>query len=282
MGKKSSLLLFVCCFLTQLVSGMLDPFHVLPDYYKILGLDAAKASRYSETDIKQAYMALAKVLHPDKNARAGLEERKEKEEQLKLVIDAYDALKDEESRELYHQHLGIQKKMNSDKTNLRRFHRYFTLADFYKAAKTDFQCSNKENGEHFNIARTPDLVAPGLRSYLFGGDTLVTTILLQGALAPNPMPELKQFMMVPGSLTDVYMQPSEIKEGRNGVLRVTFPARLGADGKDVQLELLESVTCPESLTFKSRQVCYKIREKGIYTFDMEKMDWIYGDLYVLV
>ncbi|MBQ8481274.1 MAG: J domain-containing protein [Alphaproteobacteria bacterium] len=63
-----------------------------PEYYKILGVEPSASMK----DIKQAYHALAKKLHPDLN-----ENDKKSEEKLKKVNEAYAVLKDMAKRAEY-------------------------------------------------------------------------------------------------------------------------------------------------------------------------------------
>src|SRR3989338_7640499 len=61
------------------------------DYYKILGV-----SRSASTDeIQKAYRKLARQYHPDMNKEKGAEE------QFKKVSEAYEVLKNPESRQKY-------------------------------------------------------------------------------------------------------------------------------------------------------------------------------------
>ncbi|WP_276495822.1 J domain-containing protein [Pontibacter litorisediminis] len=64
------------------------------DYYKILGVD----KKASQADIKKAYRALAKKLHPDKN-----KDNPQAEEKFKDVSEAYEVLGDEAKRKQYDQ-----------------------------------------------------------------------------------------------------------------------------------------------------------------------------------
>ncbi|XP_020264751.1 delta-1-pyrroline-5-carboxylate synthase-like [Asparagus officinalis] len=64
------------------------------DYYNILGV----SKNATALEIKKAYYALAKKLHPDKNKNDAKAERKFQE-----VSRAYEVLKDEEKRSLYDQ-----------------------------------------------------------------------------------------------------------------------------------------------------------------------------------
>lgn len=62
------------------------------DYYKILGVD----KNASQDDIKKAYRKLAVKYHPDKNPND-----KKAEEKFKDIAEAYEVLKDPETREKY-------------------------------------------------------------------------------------------------------------------------------------------------------------------------------------
>lgn len=62
------------------------------DYYKILGVERSA----TDEEIKKAYRKLAHELHPDKHSGD-----KDKEEQFKVVNEAYEVLKDPEKRAQY-------------------------------------------------------------------------------------------------------------------------------------------------------------------------------------
>ena len=62
----------------------------MDDYYKILGL----SKDATEADIKSAYRKLAKKYHPDMYANATAEEKKNAEEKMKEVNQAYSVLSD--------------------------------------------------------------------------------------------------------------------------------------------------------------------------------------------
>lgn len=67
------------------------------NYYQVLGID----QKVEESEIKRAYFAVAKQFHPDKfhNDESAL--RSKLQESFTRVSQAYDALKDKKSRELY-------------------------------------------------------------------------------------------------------------------------------------------------------------------------------------
>src|SRR3989338_242531 len=64
------------------------------DYYDVLGV----SRNASADELKKAYRSLAKKLHPDQNPGD-----KEAEQRFKELNEAYDALKDEQSRAAYDQ-----------------------------------------------------------------------------------------------------------------------------------------------------------------------------------
>jgi len=76
-----------------------------PDFYALLGVP----SLASEMEIKQAYKQKALICHPDKlSPSATAEERKQYEEQFKLLGSALDVLGNQEKRELYDRGYDVQ------------------------------------------------------------------------------------------------------------------------------------------------------------------------------
>src|SRR5262249_42728898 len=71
------------------------------DYYEVLGV----SREAGETDIKKAFRSLARDLHPDVNRHDP-----EAEEKFKEVAEAYEVLKDPESRAVYDRygHEGVR------------------------------------------------------------------------------------------------------------------------------------------------------------------------------
>ncbi len=62
------------------------------DYYDVLGC----SNTASESELKKAYRTKAKELHPDRNA-----DKKNAEEDFKLVNEAYEILKDPNKKAAY-------------------------------------------------------------------------------------------------------------------------------------------------------------------------------------
>ncbi|KAG0129500.1 hypothetical protein HOY82DRAFT_505663 [Tuber indicum] len=84
---------------------LLLPAVMAQDYYKLLDIDR----KASDRDIKRAYRKLSKKYHPDKNP--GDETAKQK---FVEVAEAYEALADPESRQIYDQHgaEGLKQRQN--------------------------------------------------------------------------------------------------------------------------------------------------------------------------
>ena len=78
------------------------------NYYEILGVDPTA----TEEEIRAAYIALCKDLHPDKLGDLNENLRRLAEEQLKLINQAYETLKDKELRAKYDEELRTQKAGN--------------------------------------------------------------------------------------------------------------------------------------------------------------------------
>jgi curved DNA-binding protein CbpA len=70
-------------------------FTVDQDYYEVLGVSRTATS----TEIKRAYLSLAKVFHPDRNPGNA-----EAEQQFKIIGSAYSVLSNPRTREIYNQH----------------------------------------------------------------------------------------------------------------------------------------------------------------------------------
>ncbi len=75
------------------------------NYYEILKV----APTATEEEIRSAYIALCKDLHPDKLGDLNENLRKLAEEQLKLVNQAYETLKGQQLRARYDEQLRVQK-----------------------------------------------------------------------------------------------------------------------------------------------------------------------------
>ncbi|MCS7226869.1 MAG: DnaJ domain-containing protein [Gloeomargarita sp. SKYB31] len=74
------------------------------NYYEILGVKPTATAE----EIRAAYIALCKDLHPDKLAGLNENLRKLAEERLKLINQAYEILKDEQARAAYDRELAHQ------------------------------------------------------------------------------------------------------------------------------------------------------------------------------
>ena len=70
------------------------------DYYELLRISRTA----SDTEIKKAFRALARELHPD------VSDHPEAEERFKLVVEAYEVLSKQETRDLYDRygHAGLR------------------------------------------------------------------------------------------------------------------------------------------------------------------------------
>ena len=75
------------------------------DYYEVLGVN----KNATDDEIKKAYKKLAIKWHPDKFAKAPEAEKKDAEEKMKDINEAYDVLKDPKKRAQYDQfgHAGM-------------------------------------------------------------------------------------------------------------------------------------------------------------------------------
>lgn len=88
----------------------------LPDLYHILGLtiDVCKDPKCNEI-INKAYLRKAKACHPDKHP-----DRKDIQEVFELITNAYDILKDEQTRTAYNHKLSLNKQSSGDFFKLKK------------------------------------------------------------------------------------------------------------------------------------------------------------------
>jgi molecular chaperone DnaJ len=73
------------------------------NYYQVLGL----SSDVTPAEIKQAYRRLAKVQHPDTQARVGTDEHTAATEEMVRLNEAYETLMDAGRRADYDRHIGV-------------------------------------------------------------------------------------------------------------------------------------------------------------------------------
>lgn len=82
-------------------------------YYEILGIP----SNASQEQVREAYIAICKDLHPDKLRHLNENLRKLAEERIKLVNEAYEILRDVDSRRMYDDSLFSGRKEDIPKSN---------------------------------------------------------------------------------------------------------------------------------------------------------------------
>jgi curved DNA-binding protein CbpA len=80
---------------------MTDTANKITNYYKLLGIDP----KANQQIVKQAYLAAIKAWHPDKNP----DRNEEAEEKTKALNQAYQILKDPETRKNYDRMLRYTK-----------------------------------------------------------------------------------------------------------------------------------------------------------------------------
>jgi curved DNA-binding protein CbpA len=69
----------------------------LVTYYEVLGVDAGA----STAEIRRAFVRLARMHHPDRNASADAEARRAAERRMQLINEAWSVLGDEQQRAVY-------------------------------------------------------------------------------------------------------------------------------------------------------------------------------------
>jgi hypothetical protein len=73
------------------------PYYASVTYYEVLGVDSSASAE----EIRRAFVRLARMHHPDRNATAEAEERRRAERRMQLINEAWSVLGDEQRRAIY-------------------------------------------------------------------------------------------------------------------------------------------------------------------------------------
>jgi curved DNA-binding protein CbpA len=149
------------------------PYYRTVTYYEVLGVDSGA----SAAEIRRAFLRLARVHHPDRNANATDEERRSSERRMQLINEAWAVLGDEERRIIY----DHDRRMAARPSTKPRRTPGTANPDFvpYDTEDDEFDPSLLDDTPYSStpIPRWLQLLAPGLgvAAVAFGSFALVTS-----------------------------------------------------------------------------------------------------------
>jgi len=152
------------------------------DYYSVLGIDAS-----SDIDVvRNAYRVLAKKYHPDTCQTLS---KKEAEEKIKLINEAYDVLSDSEKREIYDNQLFSSQKKQSD-NNQGFVNKRTTPSPGSGSYNFDAFGANKNN-YYYTPDATKQIISKMIVIFKFGAIIFVTIVLIIIGIITDRAPQKK-------------------------------------------------------------------------------------------